>query len=246
MSTGNGHWMAAATITHGWHPEAGFLPDRWDTGYSEALILYVLAAVPRVSDPRPPATGNGHHRLKWKLHLGMEYVYAGPLFIHQLSHIWLDFRGMQDDLNRILGFDYFENSRRATYVHRQYGIENPGCFKQYGEYVWGLTASEGPGPQPSRWMASSVNFSGTGRAERPMARMMARYRPGLWWRPYHLRPRLSSTPSGMPSNVWSYRAKANTVWTPASTRPFLERKEPLRLDFAVDFRAESGSDCPDD
>ncbi len=136
----------AATITHGWKPEYGFLPDRWDSGYSEALILYVLAA----ASPHYPIAPDGYRQWAASFEVrkvyGLEYVYAGPLFIHQLSQIWLDLRGVQDDLNRRLGFDYFENSRRATYVHRQYGIENPGRFKQYGEYVWGLTASEGPGP----------------------------------------------------------------------------------------------------
>ena len=77
---------------------------------------------------------------------GYEYLYAGPLFIHQLSHLWIDFRGIQDDFNRKTGIDYFENTRRATYVQRQYGIENPLGFAHYNEFGWGLTASDGPGP----------------------------------------------------------------------------------------------------
>jgi hypothetical protein len=136
----------AATLRHGWQPECGFLPNRWDTGYSEALILYVLAA----AAPRHSVAPGGYRQwaasFEVKRVYDLEYVYAGPLFIHQLSQIWLDLRGVQDDLNRKLGFDYFENSRRAVYIHRQYGIENPGRFKHYGEYVWGLTASDGPGP----------------------------------------------------------------------------------------------------
>ena len=63
-----------------------------------------------------------------------------------MSHLWVDFRGIHDDFNRKTGIDYFENSRRATYIHRQYGIENPLGFAHYNEYVWGLTASDGPGP----------------------------------------------------------------------------------------------------
>jgi hypothetical protein len=63
-----------------------------------------------------------------------------------MSHLWLDFRGVRDDFNRKTGIDYFENSRRATYVQRQYGIENPGGFSHYHKYGWGLTASDGPGP----------------------------------------------------------------------------------------------------
>jgi len=76
----------------------------------------------------------------------IEYLYAGPLFIHQLSHIWLDFRGIRDDRNREVGFDYFENSRRATLVHRRYAVENPRGFARYSENGWGITASDGPGP----------------------------------------------------------------------------------------------------
>jgi hypothetical protein len=83
---------------------------------------------------------------EWKKIYDMEYLYAGPLFIHQMSHLWLDFRGIRDDLNRKIGIDYFENSRRATYVQRQYGIENPQGFSNYHQYGWGLTASDGPGP----------------------------------------------------------------------------------------------------
>jgi hypothetical protein len=72
--------------------------------------------------------------------------YAGPLFIHQFSQLWLDLRGLRDDRNREVGWDYFENSRRATLVHRQYAIENPCGFQGYTENGWGLTASDGPGP----------------------------------------------------------------------------------------------------
>jgi len=44
------------------------------------------------------------------------------------------------------GIDYFENSRRATYVQQQYAIDNPLKFNGYGSHCWGITASEGPGP----------------------------------------------------------------------------------------------------
>jgi hypothetical protein len=134
------------TITHGWTPESGFLPYRWDQGYSEALILYALA----LGSPTFPIHPRGYQEwtstFEWKKVYDFEYLYAGPLFIHQMSHIWLDFRGIHDDFNRKVGIDYFENSRRATYIHRQYGTENPLKFAHYNEFVWGLTASDGPGP----------------------------------------------------------------------------------------------------
>ena len=135
------------TVSHGWKPESGFLPHRWDTGYSEALILYALA----LGSPTFPIDPQGYKEwistFEWKKVYGMEYLYAGPLFIHQMSHLWVDFRGIHDDFNREKGIDYFENTRRATYIHRQYGIENPLGFAHYSEYGWGLTASDGPGPR---------------------------------------------------------------------------------------------------
>ena len=119
------------TISHGWKPESGFLPHRWDTGYSEALILYALA----LGSPTFPIDPQGYKEwistFEWKKVYGMEYLYAGPLFIHQMSHLWVDFRGIHDDFNREKGIDYFENTRRATYIHRQYGIENPLGFAHY-------------------------------------------------------------------------------------------------------------------
>jgi hypothetical protein len=135
-----------ATMSHGWKPESGFLPHRWDTGYSEAIILYALA----LGSPTFPIDPQGYKEwistFEWKKVYDIEYLYAGPLFIHQMSHLWLDFRGIHDDFNRKVGIDYFENSRRATLIHRQYGIENPLKFAHYSEYGWGLTASDGPGP----------------------------------------------------------------------------------------------------
>jgi hypothetical protein len=135
-----------ATLCHGWKPETGFLPYRWDTDYSEALILYVLA----LGSPTFPIDPKGYAEwtstFKFQKIYDIEHLYAGPLFIHQMSHLWLDFRGIQDNFNRKAGIDYFENSRRATYVQRQYGIENPKGFSHYHKYGWGLTASDGPGP----------------------------------------------------------------------------------------------------
>jgi hypothetical protein len=133
------------TISHGWSPESGFLPYRWDDNYSEALIMYVLA----LGSPSYPINAEGY--IKWtstfqlKSVYNINYLYAGPLFIHQLSHLWIDFQGIMDDFNRKTGFDYFENSRRAAYVHREYAIENPKLFEHYGGFCWGQTASDGPG-----------------------------------------------------------------------------------------------------
>lgn len=134
-----------ATVTHGWKPESGFLKWRWQ-GYDEALLLYILG----LGSPTHPLSETAYaawaSTYRWEHHYGYDYLYAGPLFTHQLSHVWVDFRGIQDAFMRDKGIDYFENSRRATYVQRAYALDNPRGFVNYGEHCWGLTACEGPGP----------------------------------------------------------------------------------------------------
>jgi len=145
------------TVSHGWKPETGFIKYRWN-GYSEALILYILA----LASPTHPIPTKSYRAwlqtYKWKKLYGYEHVYAGPLFIHQLSHMWIDFRGIQDEYMKTKGIDYFENSRRATYVQQQYAIRNPRRFKGYGEFIWGLTACDGPGPTTRRLHGKTVKF----------------------------------------------------------------------------------------
>ncbi len=134
------------TVTHGWKPERGFLRFRWK-GYDEALILYILG----LGSPTYPLQENSYtvwtSTYEWINSYGYEYLYAGPLFIHQMSHIWVDFRGIQDAYMHNKGIDYFENSRRATYVQQRYAIENPNGFSGYSWNCWGITASDGPGPR---------------------------------------------------------------------------------------------------
>ncbi|WP_082928197.1 glucoamylase family protein [Rhizobium bangladeshense] len=133
------------TLTHGWKPESGFLGYRWE-GYNEALLLYVLG-LGSTTHPLPDTSyAAWTSTYRWERFYGYEYLYAGPLFTHQLSHVWIDFRGIQDPYMRRKGIDYFENSRRATYVQQAYAIENPRSFDGYRKCCWGLTASEGPGP----------------------------------------------------------------------------------------------------
>jgi hypothetical protein len=134
-----------ATVTHGWKPESGFLKWRWE-GYDEALVLYILG----LGSPTHPLPENSYAAwsatYEWKNIFGYDYLYAGPLFTHQISHVWIDFRGIQDAFMRGKGIDYFENTRRATYVHQRYAIDNPLKFAGYGKDCWGITASDGPGP----------------------------------------------------------------------------------------------------
>lgn len=133
-----------ATLTHGWKPESGFLKYRWE-GYDEALLVYVLG----LGSPTYPLPKESYSAwtstYEWKEIYGQELLYGGSLFIHQYSHLWLDFREIQDAFMRDKGIDYFENSRRATHVQQQYAVHNPLDFVGYGQHFWGLTASDGPG-----------------------------------------------------------------------------------------------------
>ena len=126
-------WMRARCqlLRHGWTPETGFLRKCW-RGYDEALILYVLA----LGSPTFPIELASYDRwtdsFEWKSEYGIDYLYAGSLFIHQMSHAWLDLRGIQDDFMRARGIDYFENSRRAALVQQRYALANPLGFPGYG------------------------------------------------------------------------------------------------------------------
>ena len=142
---GHGLKNNGKSVTHGWKPETGFLKYRWQ-GYDEALLLYVLG----LGSPSLPLPESCYaawtSTYRWEQCYGYEYLYAGPLFTHQLSHVWIDFRGIQDAFMRDKGIDYFENSRRATFVQQQYAMDNPLKFVGYDRDCWGITASDGPGP----------------------------------------------------------------------------------------------------
>ncbi len=133
-----------ATLTHGWRPENGFIPYRW-RGYDEGLLLYILG-LGSPSHPLPPESFKAYtESYEWRNIFGRELLYSGPLFTHQLSHMWIDFREIRDEFMREHGSDYFRNSRHATFVQQEYAIRNPLNFKGYGEHCWGFTASDGPG-----------------------------------------------------------------------------------------------------
>jgi hypothetical protein len=144
-------WAMAGgkAVCHGWRPETGFLRNRW-CGYSEALLLYALA-LGSPTYPIPPSSYRAWSvTYRWKKLYGLEFLFAAPLFVHQVSHLWIDFDGIQDDFMADKGIDYFENSRRATHVQQRYAIRNPRGFEGYGEFTWGISASDGPGPAVRR------------------------------------------------------------------------------------------------
>ncbi len=132
----NGH---PHLLSHGWKPESGFLRARWDT-YSENLILYLLA----IGSPTYPISPESWYAL-WR----DRYRYEGhsyftsigvPLFMHQYSHAWVDFRNRREARGDRI--DYFQNSVAATLAHRAFCINLRHDFPAFGPDMWGITASD--------------------------------------------------------------------------------------------------------
>ncbi len=130
-------WLSADTtlLPHGWTPEGGFLPYRWDY-YSELMMMYLLG-LGSSSYPLPISTWNSWKRTTFEYD-GLRYVGSfAPLFVHQYSQAWFDFRGKRDQYA-----DYFQNSVTATEVHRRFCLELATDFPTYSENLWGITASD--------------------------------------------------------------------------------------------------------
>jgi hypothetical protein len=132
-------------LSMGWTPEHGFLDSDWH-GYNEAMILYILALGSPTHPIAPTAWPAWTETYRWDASDGFPRVAFDPLFGHQYSHVWIDFRKIQDAYMRAKGIDYFVNSTRATYANRAYCIANPAKWAGYDAQVWGITASDGPGP----------------------------------------------------------------------------------------------------
>lgn len=134
----------SAGIRMGWKPGTGFSGFGLWRGYNEAMILYILA-LGSPTFPVPESTWtywtSGY---VWATYYGQSYVIFPPLFGHQYSHCWIDFRHDQDAYMRSRGITYFENSRRATIAAREYCIANPFGHVGYSGDLWGLTASDDP------------------------------------------------------------------------------------------------------
>jgi hypothetical protein len=135
------------SIVHGWMPESGYMDYDW-RGYNEAMIVYLLAlGSPTWSvDVDAWDEWTSTYDECWGVNHGVEeHLGFAPLFGHQYSHLWIDFRDLRDSYMRKRGIDYFENNRRAIHAQRAYAIANPEGWAGYGEDVWGITASDGPG-----------------------------------------------------------------------------------------------------
>ncbi|WP_347718203.1 glucoamylase family protein [Sphingomonas sp.] len=135
-----------SSISMGWRPDRGFIDRDW-VGYNEAMMVVLLALGSRrhpVADGAWDAWTSRYGEF-WRGKGDTRHLAFAPLFGHQYSHAWIDFRGIRDAPMRAAGLDYFENSRRATYANRAYCIANPMRWDGYSRDIWGLTACEGPG-----------------------------------------------------------------------------------------------------
>ncbi len=130
-------WLSEDTslLPHGWTPEVGFLPFRWDY-YSELMMMYLLG-LGSLSHPLSVEAWNAWKRTRFEYD-GIRYIGSfAPLFVHQYSQAWFDFRGKRDKYA-----DYFENSASATEAHRRFCLELAKQFPDYSDDLWGITASD--------------------------------------------------------------------------------------------------------
>jgi hypothetical protein len=147
------------TVAQGWKPECGFLHYGWE-GYNEATIVFVLG----LGSPTHPLSAASFagwtSTYQWENLLGQDVLYSGPLFTHLFSHAWLDYRGIRDAFMREKDSDYFENTRSAIAIHREYGARNPRGYEGYERNLWGITAGDGPGNRELRQSSRDRRYFG--------------------------------------------------------------------------------------
>ena len=134
----NWQWMlnGGTTFSMGWTPESGFLTNRWDT-YCELMMIYLLA----IGSPTYPVPATSWDAFSRPIlaYQGLTYItnYYAPLFIHQYSHAWFDFRNKSDAYA-----NYFNNSVTATQAHKLFCLSLESQFSDYADDLWGITASD--------------------------------------------------------------------------------------------------------
>lgn len=137
-------------ISMGWHPESGFIPADWHV-YNEGMLVLLLA----MGSPTHPVPASvwdmwcSAYPQSWTDRWGPAHLHFPPMFGHQFSHMFIDYRGIQDAWMRdkaveIPGFDYFQNSVRAVEAQRKYAVDNPMGWAGYSADIWGLSACDGP------------------------------------------------------------------------------------------------------
>ncbi len=183
-------WLSMDTrlLPHGWMPENGFLPYRWDY-YSEMMMMYLLG-LGSTAHPLPNDAWDAWKRTTFDYE-GLRYIGSfAPLFVHQYSQAWFDFRNRRDKYA-----DYFQNSIVATKVHRRFCIELGKRYQDYSEDLWGITASDSQhgyvawgGPPEMGPIDGTVVPSAAGgslpflpaESLRVLRNMRARYGTGAW------------------------------------------------------------------
>ena len=188
-------------IMMGWMPGTGFAGFGQWTGYNEASIMYILALGSPTYPVGPEAWLQWMSGYSWQTHYGYTYVNFPPLFGHQYSHCWIDYRGIADEYMRYRGITYFENSRRATLAQRAYSIANPRGHTGYSDSLWGITASDTPTGYAARGAPPAQNDDGTITPTAPISsipfapdecirvarNMWENHRSQLWLHPYGFR-----------------------------------------------------------
>jgi hypothetical protein len=183
-------WMlnGGPTFSMGWTPESGFLSARWEH-FCELMMIYLLA-IGSPTHPVPPSSWNAWTRPRIQ-YQGIEYISGNdPIFTHQYSHAWFDFRNKRDAYA-----DYFENSVKATRAHKLFCLSLRGRFPDYGESLWGISASDYAqgytawgGPPPQGPIDGSIVPCATGGSLpflfddciRVLRNLRGRYRDKVW------------------------------------------------------------------
>lgn len=153
MLTDGGTKPNSLLFCHGWKPESGFLASRWNS-FCEHMFLYILGYgfYNNMPDGSWAAWARPHVEYR-----GLELLVGGPLFMHQMSQGFYDFRDRRDRL----GYDYFVESVKATQANRKYCIANPLRFEGYGWDIWGLSASDNPDGYGAQGAPGWITDNGT-------------------------------------------------------------------------------------
>lgn len=131
-------------VRMGWLPGSGFSTYGDWKGYNEGMLLYLLG-MGASSNTLPAGCWNywtsGYF---WDTAYGQSYIAFAPMYGHEYSECWVDFRHVGDAYINSENSTYFENSRRAALAQQAYCIADPGGFRGYSADFWGLTASDDP------------------------------------------------------------------------------------------------------
>jgi hypothetical protein len=164
MLTDGGKKPDAVHLCMGWHPENGFINSRW-SDFNEAMLLYIQAyGLADITNAGWDKIRRPEERYK-----GLDLITGGPLFMHEMSEGFYDFRGQRDRL----GYDYSIEERNAALANRQYCIDNPKNEKGYGPDFWGLNASDGPDGYNAFGAPGWISDDGTVCPTAPLAAMPA-------------------------------------------------------------------------